>query len=148
MFQYQFCVPNGSSRNCTELTGMERAYARSSHLGLNTFPSATVDLFYSAISVWQATIDIIAARSPPNPVAQETAIDDYLQLPPPNNQWTIEVQDWHATGLANFQLLVAGHATGQGKPEYYQHNIRPNNTAEKAVCHAQKIRLTGATLQR
>ena len=101
-----------------------------------------MDLIYDIVFNWYTSLAMVSYPPSPNLVAYETA-EAGLQLSLPNNQWQIELQDWHGTVLASLQQYLVDHATGPADPSWYRYIQRPNTTAEKTLCHSQKVRISG-----
>jgi hypothetical protein len=143
--QHQFCNPNlPQQTGCTPLTGIYPAGNASRNIGANTRQLSTIDLIHRMITQWTASIEVISEESPPKLVAQESDLGGNFQLPLPNNQWAIEVEDWHGTVMAFIQNLIVSHATGPINPAYRKYIVPPNNTEEQQLCHAQKVRSNGS----
>ena len=76
----------------------------------------TIGLLSHTINFWVANIDLISSQSPPSLVAQESLVNEQVQLPLPINHWTIEVEDWHGRVMAYLQHMIVGNVTGPTDP--------------------------------
>ncbi|KUI69927.1 hypothetical protein VM1G_05376 [Cytospora mali] len=137
--QYQFCNP--TDKKCTKLTGMDGAYtAGQTQLDLNASQNVTMEVLYHTVRFWGASILVNAMSSPPNLLALDD-LEMYVQSDLPDNQWQIEVQNWHATALVNIQNWLLLRVIGPQDPTARQFVNKPATDAEGAVCKAQKVRV-------
>ncbi|KAI0487734.1 hypothetical protein F4859DRAFT_525796 [Xylaria cf. heliscus] len=98
--QYQFC--SSSTTVCSMVGGLgdvQQIYLND--LALTAIQAATADMI-SFVLFNYASLRNLARRNPPDLVADKRA-GMGLQLPLPENQWQIEVQDWHATVITLLQ---------------------------------------------
>ncbi|KUI59498.1 hypothetical protein VP1G_06720 [Cytospora mali] len=62
-----------------------------------------------------------------------------VQGPIPDNQWQLDVQNWHAISMASIQSSLVQTVTGPPDGELMQFFVGPNNTQEHTMCQSQKI---------
>ena len=85
---------------------------------------------------------MVSYQTPPNLLALRH-VEAGMQMPLPSNQWQIEVQDWHGTVLSGIQQYLIEHATGPQDHSWAKFFKTSNTTAERALCHAQRVRVNG-----
>lgn len=137
--QYQFCNP--ADQKCTNLTGMDGAYVSGqTELGLNAAQNVTMEVLYHTVRFWGASILVNAMSSPPNLLALDD-LEMYIQSALPDNQWQIEVKNWHATALVNIQDWLLLRVIGPQDPNARQFINKPATDAEEVVCKSQRVRV-------
>jgi hypothetical protein len=127
---------------CTPLQGIMQAYNSSRSLSLDPLQTLTVDLLYDILFNWYTSLAMVSYSKPAKLLAQG-ALESNIQLPLPNNQWQLEVQDWHGTVLSGIQQYLVQHATGPSNQEWVKYFRSTNGTADGTLCHAQKVRISG-----
>ncbi|KAF2186125.1 hypothetical protein K469DRAFT_687516 [Zopfia rhizophila CBS 207.26] len=142
--QYQFCDISSptSNRSCTPLAGIMPTYKASKEIDLNPLQTITVDLLYDIMFNWYTSIAMVAYQTPPNLLALRH-VEAGRQLSMSNNQWQLELQDWHGTVLSGIQQYLVSHATGPTDVSWAKYFRTPNTTAGQQLCHAQKVRISG-----
>jgi hypothetical protein len=142
--KYQLCNPNLISSHpsrdaCTSLHGRKNLRLSSPNIGLNPAQLATADLITNA-SVHDSIYESIWDSS--TLLATETVADSMYQAQLPDNQWTAEVANWFAVGLARLQYTVLEYTTG---PEYSNGTdvLYPNAPAAQNLCNTIKLRNPG-----
>lgn len=120
---------------------MDGAYtAGQAGLDLNAAQNVTMEVLYHIVRFWGASILVNAMSSPPNLLALDD-LEMYIQTALPDNQWQVEVQNWHATALVNIQNWLLLRVVGPRDPTARQFVNRPATGAEEAVCGAQRVRV-------
>ncbi|KAF2840790.1 hypothetical protein M501DRAFT_909713, partial [Patellaria atrata CBS 101060] len=130
---------------CTQQVGSIPAIENAKTLSsLSALQLATVNLFDELFNYWVYDTSMVAYRSPPNLVAQQTQFGKERQLPLPDNQWAIEVEDWHNTLLTALKWHVVLRADAYAGFNFSRHVIPVNTTAERQICRSQKIKIDGS----
>lgn len=120
---------------------MDEAYTTAqTNIDLSANQNVTMEILYHTVRFWGASILVNAMSSPPNLLAMDN-LEQYIQTELPDNQWQIEVQNWHATALVNIQDRLVLQVVGPQNPEARQFVDLPATDAEAAICKAQRVRV-------
>lgn len=146
--QYQVCDSETASlRRCSQPGG---AY----DIGPPSFSAPTQTQQGNQAMLWvvnsattfDTVIKLMAAKS----LISRFSLDEGTQGPLPDNQWQLEVQNWHNTSLVNFQGAVLDQATGPDNIDMLRNFWRgPKSDAEKKLCKSQvrSIRIRDYTIE-
>ncbi|KAF2105161.1 hypothetical protein BDV96DRAFT_608476 [Lophiotrema nucula] len=135
--QFGFCNPNSDNDACTALGGILPAAASAKFdLNLTSMQSAIVDIIVDAI--YANNVDI---TQPVALLAEDSQIEGQ-QMPLPNNQWVLELQDMHNRALTQLQRLVVNYARGPGSPGAQRFIQKPVGEA-KELCKMVRARTSG-----
>ncbi|KAF1964651.1 hypothetical protein BU23DRAFT_630648 [Bimuria novae-zelandiae CBS 107.79] len=133
--QFQYCNPHKDA--CTPLAGIVPATAAAKFdLDLSPMQSAIVDLLINAVYANNAII-----LQPVNMLADDTS-NDGVQMPLPNNQWVIELQDMHNRVLTQIQRAIVDYARGPSSPAAKQFLVVPDNNYRN-LCSMIRARTSG-----
>ena len=142
--QHQICsIKDGS---CTPLLGWVQTQNVSSFTEtLTPHQKITFDHIIDALwisTIGQVTSSLASNRSPVKASELTMAKDYFMSIPLPDNQWQIELANWHAISLAMFQRLIMQWATGDmvPEPESRSQLIPPQTDADTWFCQNMKIR--------
>ncbi len=93
---------------------------------------------FKTIGVLSNVISTLGAHS----LMSRRSLADGVQGALPDNQWMLDVQHWHETGLAGLQWSLLNTATGVPDKEVREvlFNLRPNGTVEEKLCNNQVSR--------
>lgn len=134
--QFQFCNPKKGDA-CTSLSGIVPATAAAKFtLDLSPMQSAIVDLLINAIYANNAII-----LQPTQLLADDTS-NDGVQMPLPNNQWVIELQDMHNRVLAEIQRIIVDYARSPSSPTAKQFLVVPDKNY-RSLCSMIRARTSG-----
>jgi hypothetical protein len=149
MEQHALCNPNlsGSGTECTALTGRYALIDRiiQSNLTLlqmNEEQLAAAIRLLSSInesSIGQVLFDLGASSL----LAQSYAnwgTDGFTSAPVPNNQWQLEVWNWHNITMANLQQWTIEYVTGPRNRAYDKYIVQPSAIVSNALCSNQRQR--------
>jgi hypothetical protein len=154
--RHQFCNPNlgtGSPASCTSFNGSNALFFddllqnNGSNIHLNNRQWATtfrllMTLDQSAISSVLDILDTTTLDAEAYLFGESEFENDFSQ-PLPNDQWQIEVINWHNITMANMQRWALLYAQNGNGPEDVPF-IQPPTTPEgKDMCSNQRYRLTG-----
>ncbi|KAK3216799.1 hypothetical protein GRF29_1g994803 [Pseudopithomyces chartarum] len=133
--QFQYCNPH--NQICTPLSGIVPATAAAKFdLGLSPMQNATVDLLINAIYANNAMI-----LQPIHLLASDTS-NDGVQMPLPDNQWILELQDMHNRVLTSIQRSIVDYARGPSSKAARQFLAVPDENF-KALCGMIRARTSG-----
>lgn len=137
--EHQVCKPNPVfSRGCTPLIGATALPDALGNVNLNDAQAATANIIVSA-SVSTGIAQVLEALGASALLARQT-IYNGVQGPLPNNQWTLEVESWVNTVLAQLQRAVLEYATGPSNLKLLPFLKRPTNPFEQNLCRNQMAR--------
>ncbi|KAF2183637.1 hypothetical protein K469DRAFT_667831 [Zopfia rhizophila CBS 207.26] len=140
--QYQFCNPHQRGQPCTPIAGIIPAAASAKfELALSPMQSAIVDLFVNAI--YAVNTDIAQPNLHKTDLLAEEGATNGWQLPLPNNQWTLELQDMHNKVLAMLQRVIVDYARGPGSTSAQKFIAVPDNRESTALCSMLRARTNG-----
>lgn len=128
--QYQICTQ--AHTECTPLTGLDALLNATTVVQWNKVQNDTVLGLYDGIAC-QATYFNVDYRG-----LRASEMLDSGQFHPglPDNQWTIEIQNWFAISMAKLQQLVVDFATGP----LYANNDLVVTPGPPNACGRQKVR--------
>ena len=144
--QYQICNPNlAATSMCTELSRLEQVKNQSSthDLGFNPHQVHLAQHLIKLLSL--STLDgIISSMGSSALVAMKyESSSTSISSPLPDNQWKIEVTNWHHMMQTALQQHVIDFAAGPADPHWGQYILKPSFTgAGHDLCSAQKMRDT------
>ena len=141
--QHQFCnIKDGS---CTPLLGWVQTQNLSNFTEtLTPHQKITFDHLIDALwlsTIGQVTTSLALNRSPVKASELTMARNYFMSIPLPDNQWQIELANWHSISLAMFQRLVMQWVTGDTVPEPESRSqlIPPQTDADTWFCQSMKI---------
>ena len=136
---HQVCKLNRvSSSGCTPLIGATALPDALESVDLNDAQAAAANVIVSA-SVSTGIAQVLEALGASALLARQT-IYNGVQGPLPNNQWTLEVESWVNTVLAQLQRAVLEYATGPSNLNLLPFLKRPANPFEQNLCRNQIAR--------
>ena len=136
--QYQICNPGSDHRDiCSPLTGL---YALNREgLGLNNRQKITADALFSTTTTIGSLLEILGTSA----LTARNSLHGAMQASLPDNQWTLEVEGWFNSILAQIQRAVLEYATGPSDPNLLPFILKAEGI-EKMVCRNQKARTAKA----
>ncbi|KAF2192069.1 hypothetical protein K469DRAFT_555931 [Zopfia rhizophila CBS 207.26] len=138
--QYQFCNPKNDA--CTQLAPILPAIGSAkSDLSLTPLQAATVDVLFNAIYMLNTDISIPSFHGS-SFLAQQSIIQT-LQLPLPDNQWQLELQDMHNTVLSMLQRDIVDYARGPGSMAAQKFITMPKEGPARELCTLIRARADG-----
>ena len=139
--QYQICNTDLSVEDqCTPLTGARQLVEAVDRLDLTLAQRAAAHILADA-SAWTGIDQVLDALGTSALLATQSLVGS-IQSPLPSNQWTLEVESWFNTDLAQLQRVVLEHATGPANLNLLPYLSRASSAAEKELCRNQKARTT------
>jgi hypothetical protein len=136
--QYQFCAATPAGELCTGLTGQPYGVDEVAIMGMSEIQKAVVDLLSDGIYMFDM-FDIAKLRL--------NQMVDYMGLVDtniPDTQWITEILGWESDVWSALQIFVSDYAIGPQLrvPEQLE-ILKPENTGEKQLCNAQRMRKNG-----
>ena len=139
--QYQICNTDQSIEDqCTPLTGARQLMDAVNGLTLTSAQRATAQILADASA--STSIDQVLDALGTSALLATQSLVGSIQSPLPSNQWTLEVESWVKTELAQLQRAVLEHATGPANLDLLPYLSRASTAAEKELCRNQKARTT------
>ncbi|KAH7147060.1 hypothetical protein B0J13DRAFT_441670 [Dactylonectria estremocensis] len=109
--QHQICRPgSGEAPNCSTLSSTENLPSEIAKLELNQVQHDTAYVIMLAI-LGGEMLNSIAGRGAVALKAQGTVFNN-INIPLPDNQWTLEVGGWFSIALARLQHAIVEYSTG------------------------------------
>ncbi|KAH7131015.1 hypothetical protein EDB81DRAFT_696176 [Dactylonectria macrodidyma] len=110
--QHQICKPGfaGERPNCSALSSLENLYSEVTKLELNQVQHDTAFVIHVEI-LGGEMLNSIAGRGAVGLKAQRTVFNN-INIPLPDNQWTLEVGGWFSIALARLQHAIVEYSTG------------------------------------
>lgn len=140
--QHQICKPgSGEGPNCSALSSAENLWSEVAKLELNQVQQDTAYVIQLEI-LGGEMLNSIAGRGAVALKAQGTVFNN-INVPLPDNQWTLEVGGWFSIALARLQHAIVEYSTGPAHTdsEKYQRDTSSSLVRIYAnTCNRQKGR--------
>lgn len=131
---HQFCNPSlPAGSNCTEWSNISQIPSAIKTLGYRSMQSTVQALMYEA--AWNTSFDIVNTLS--NEALLATTPYGVPSSTLPDNQWVLEVRNFHATMLASIQGKMLDHVTGPSNPDFLQYVDPATTPDEHTLCNSQ-----------
>lgn len=138
--QWQFC--NVDSSACGPLASYEDAYDGASLVFADPDAADRFLWFANSLSILNNMLQGMLEMAQVDALLAKQSVDDGYQETLPDNQWQLEVTNWFAICLAFLQQAAVETASGALVSEPNLLSLQPTSSAEKKMCHNQKIRTT------
>ncbi|KAF4304011.1 hypothetical protein GTA08_BOTSDO07955 [Botryosphaeria dothidea] len=140
--QEQFCNPNlPKNQRCAPLIGAAGVDAQINAEKL--FPESAWPRFewiYRALVYRAFRAPKIVKTLGSRVLSSKYALFNSVQGPIPDNQWQLDVENWHNATLALLQDAFVSTARGDHDPRWSQWFYDPPDEESKKLCKSQKIR--------
>lgn len=149
MEQYALCNPNlsGSGTECTALSGRYALIDRMIQSN-GTFLQMNAPQWGAAIrllsSIYESSIgQVLFSLGASSLQAQSYAnwgTGGFTSAPVPDNQWQLEVWNWHNITMANIQQWAIEYVTGPRNRAYDKYIVQPDAIVSNDLCSNQRQR--------
>jgi len=140
--QHQICNPVSlRGPRCSALSSANISQSELEKLEFNQFQNDTAYVIQQLI-IDGEILNSISGRGAAALKAQKTVFDN-INIPLPNNQWTIEVGSWLNVALARLQHAILEYSTGPAYTDferYQRSNLTSLSRIYRNTCGIQKVR--------
>ena len=138
--QHQFCNPKGV---CTPFLGWGQVQdVKSFTTGLTPHQAVLFDRMIraaTASSISQVVTSLATTKTPLLAIDQAATQTHVVSLKLPDNQWELELRNWHSIAMAQFQRTMVQWSTGQIAPDPETQLVRPETEPDAWFCRNLRV---------
>ena len=138
--EHQFCDPNN---RCTPFLGWGQVQAVDSfNNGLRPKQNVTFDRMLRAVytsSIAQVVASLAKTKTPLLAIDAAALGTHVISLKLPDNQWELELLNWHSIALAQLQRTIVQWSTGQIAPDPATQLVPPETKSDSFFCHNLRV---------